>query len=150
MLIALVLIAGAGAGPAGAGPPDQVVVTRTYQSGDLGPVPWLTGGPCGVSAACFGRSQLPYLSVRVIDDSGRAVGGVLRLASYPRAREIPFCGELPTMWIGRTSDVRVILDGPGDSRDTNWAVGPGCTEVRGEATLGATSGRVVVTYRSQW
>lgn len=124
--------------------------TRDYVMGDVGPFAGGLGCPAGTT--CFGFVHGDTFSVTIEDDSGRRVGGVVRIRAYRVGTVFvrPFCGS-----IGPTSlpwgHLTVHLDAPGDVRGTHWYGGPGCAEIAplggtvGRTTLGATSGQVHLT-----
>ncbi len=125
--------------------------TVSYDTGDFGPLlgGWLLGmGGCNLGTVCLGHALGDSYTVRIEDDSGRVVGGVLTVGSQ-HAR--PFCGSIGPL-TPAPGLIRIYLDAPGDVRGTHWHNGPGCTEVRpfggmtGATTLGATSGRVHITF----
>ncbi len=125
--------------------------TASYQMGDVGPM--LGGLGCGRGAACFGRTVGDTFAVKVEDDSGRRVGGVVRVTNRGGWTVLyrPFCGtstRLPSV----AGNLTVYLDAPGDIYPAHWFGGPGCTDIRplGQTpvwtTQGATSGKVHVTF----
>ncbi len=160
-LVAAVMAITAVVSPLDAQARDGWTKTRTeaYRVGDVGPLrdpvgQALTSPSCGVvtlGSLCFGRTAGDSFTVRIQDDSGRKVGGVLVIeARHRRPVSSAFCGQtgpLPVV----PGDLAVHLDAPGDVRGRHWFGGPGCTEIRplgnttGATTLGATSGRVHVT-----
>lgn len=132
--------------------------TEAYDMGDVGPMlGMLSTGGCGLGTVCFGYPIGDTFTVKIVDDSGRKVGGVVRVVNSGGWTVLyrPFCGTT-----GPLSSVRgkltVHLDAPGDVSGTHWFNGPGCREIdpllgtvggaMGATTRGATSGRVHVTF----
>ena len=143
--------------PATAG--DGWTVTRTdfYRMGDVGPLGntvSLGTAPCwsDTGSVCFGQTVGDTFSVRITDDSGRKVGGVIHIEREGwTVFSRPFCGQseaLPVI----AGELTVFVDAPGDVRGAHWFGGPGCTEIMplgtttGATTQGATCGSVRVTF----
>lgn len=122
-----------------------------YTGGDAGP---LVGGTAqcitkpSSGAVCFGHTDADAVQITVEDDSGRPVGGLIEIGAEGAGRtRYLFCGSSPRLSITHwRAYVNVYLDGTGDARQLHWFNGPGCAEVGGVATLGATSGRVRATF----
>lgn len=159
-VVVLALVVAVGAltpTPARAGDGWSVTRTDFYKMGDVGPLTntvSLGTAPCwsDTGSVCFGRTVGDTFAVRITDDSGRKVGGVINIERdgwtvFSR----PFCGKsgaLPVV----AGELTVFVDAPGDVRGVHWFGGPGCTEISplgtttGATTQGATSGRVQVTF----
>ncbi len=107
---------------------------------------------------CFGSALGDHFTVTVRDDSGRRVGGIIRIDGSGPVLTRRFCGtsgRIPVV----SGELRVYLDAPGDTRDAHWFGGPGCAEMElgskaiGRNTIrttrGATSGRVIVRFTEE-
>ena len=130
--------------------------SKSYLVGDVGPMrdmpgQALTFPTCTLGSLCFGDTVGDTFTVRIHDDSGRKVGGIVVIENRFGTVSHLVCGTSQPLRVvpGRLA---VHLDAPGDVRGAHWFGGPGCTEIRpfggttGATTRGATTGRVDVTF----
>ena len=151
-LLAVGVLAAVVVAPAPADATVSYTRTEHYVGGDGGP---LLGGTSQCvtrpsnGAVCFGVTWADAVEIHVEDDSGRPVGGIVRIDSDGgwNVTWRRFCGSSGPIPISQPGNaLNVFLDAPGDVRGAHWFDGPGCSEVAGVTTLGATSGRVHATF----
>ena len=99
--------------------------SRSYISGDLGPVAAMSG-QCGIGHVCFGRVSADSVLLEIRDDVNFRVGGLAEVRAGGELSTHRFCGgkriELPP----RGADLVVIIDGPANDFGLSSPAGYGC------------------------